>query len=133
MRNCDTAQDAEEGKKYCLHRVGRKLILMTQEISGLDMLDFNFSKSERRVTFSAGFKPSVRPDQKFDLSPLFICDNDRNHINHGCGLHSRHPDIHCKPVEPFMEEKHRVSTPMGVRHQYNRQFDATADTVTYHK
>ena len=130
MRDYHLTQDADEGKTYCLHRVGRKLILMTQEINGLDMLDFNFSKSERRVTFSAGFKPSVKPEQKFDLSPLFMCENDKNHVNMGCCSYPKHPDIHCREqyVTPYMDGKYRASSPIGVRNRYDRQYHATADS-----
>ena len=130
MRDYHLTPEADESKTYCLHRVGRKLILMTQEINGLDMLDFNFSKSERRVTFSAGFKPCVKPEQKFDLSPLFLCENDKNHANMGCCSHPKHPDIHCKEqyVTPYMDEKYRVSSPMGARNRHDRQYHATADS-----
>ena len=55
-----------------LNTVSRKIIEMSNELPGLDVLDFNISKTDKRVTLSIGFKKEATHQTRFDLSNLFV-------------------------------------------------------------
>ena len=71
----------EDQKIPLLNTVSRKVVEMTKELPGLNILDFHISKTEKRVTLSIGFKKETNPQQKFDLSNLFVHDPIRNTSN----------------------------------------------------
>ena len=68
----------EDQKIPFLNTVTRKVIEMTQELPGLNILDFNICKTERRVTLSVGYKKDTETQKKFDLGNLFVHDTVRN-------------------------------------------------------
>ena len=74
MENSNPAKIAEDQKILLLHIVSKKVVEMTRELPGLDILDFNISKTSKRVTLSIGYKQEFKPQQKFDLSNIFVHD-----------------------------------------------------------
>ena len=55
-----------------LNTVSRKIIDMSNELPGLDVLDFTISKNDHRVTLSIGYKKEKQQQTRFDLSDLFV-------------------------------------------------------------
>ena len=55
-----------------LNTVSRKIIDMSNELPGLDVLDFTISKTDQRVTLSIGYKKEKPHQTRFDLSNLFV-------------------------------------------------------------
>ena len=105
----------EDQKIPFLNTVTRKVIEMTQELPGLNILDFNISKTERRVTLSVGYKKDTDTQQKFDLGNLFVHNPESNTSNKpkykdfqlGQGLLKIHdPDCPCyKPGQTSFEQR----------------------------
>ena len=52
MEKSYPAKLAEDHKKHLLHKVSKKIFTITKDLPELDVLDYNISKTERRVTLS---------------------------------------------------------------------------------
>ena len=50
-----------------LYTVSRKIIDMSNELLELEVLDFNISKTDKRVTLSIGYKKETTNQTRFDL------------------------------------------------------------------
>lgn len=122
---------ADGDKKYCLQKMGRSMIKMTENPE-FNVLDYSINKSERRMTFSTGYKQEVKPQQKFTLSPLFVDVHDRQNVHGGCEYHNRYPDHQSfaknQDVDSLKDVKTRVSTPMRFKPGLLKTFDATVGT-----
>ena len=110
----------DDRKVLLLHTVSKKVIEMTRELPGLDVLDFNLSKSSKRVTLSIGYKDS-KPQKKLDLSEVLgfnsvgpgqnITNNQDFQPSMECKIHrqqcpfSKFPDKENLDTE---KQKHRV-------------------------
>ena len=64
----------EDQKLLLLHTVSKKVIEMTRDLPGLDILDFNVNKTSRKVTLSIGYKAS-KPQKTLDLTEVLDFDN----------------------------------------------------------
>ena len=56
MEGSNLTMSDDDQKILLLHTVSRKVIEMTGELPGLEVLDFNISKTAKRVTLSIGYK-----------------------------------------------------------------------------
>ena len=74
MEKSNLVKTAEDQKILLLHTVSKKVIEMTRELPGLDILDFNLSKTSKKVTLSIGYKDS-KPQKKLDLSEVLGLDS----------------------------------------------------------
>ena len=74
MERSNLVKTEDDQKILLLHTVSRKVIEMTRELPGLDVLDFNLSKSSRKLTLSIGYK-EAKPQQKLDLSEVLGFDS----------------------------------------------------------
>ena len=74
MEKSNLVKTAEDQKILLLHTVSKKVIEMTKELPGLDILDFNLSKTSKKVTLSIGYKDS-KPQKKLDLSEVLGLDS----------------------------------------------------------
>ena len=128
----------EDQKIPLLNTVSRKVVEMTKELPGLNILDFHISKTEKRVTLSIGFKKDTNPQQKFNLSNLFVHDPERDTSNmpkhkdfqHGQGLLKIHDtDCPCstnqdKEALDKDEPKHRM--PLTNRPEFGEKKKSTS-------
>ena len=74
MEKSNLVKTEEDQKILLLHTVSKKVIEMTRELPGLDILDFNLSKTSKKVTLSIGYKDS-KPQKKLDLSEVLGFDS----------------------------------------------------------
>ena len=74
MERSNLVKTEDDQKILLLHTVSKKVIEMTRELPGLDVLDFNLSKSSKKVTLSIGYK-EAKPLKKLDLSEVLGFDN----------------------------------------------------------
>ena len=94
MEKTNLVKTAEDQKILLLHTVSRKVIEMTKELPGLDILDFNFSKTSKKVTLSIGYK-DPKPPKKFDLSEVLMLDQMEPRDNMAT-YQNFQPDQECK-------------------------------------
>ena len=93
MEKSNLVKTAEDQKILLLNTVSKKVIEMTQKFPELNVLDYNISKSDRKMSFSAGYKQEVKPQQKFNLSPLFLDVNERQNVHRECRFNTGYPEF----------------------------------------
>ena len=132
----------EDQKIPFLNIVTRKVIEMTQELPGLNILDFNISKTERRVTLSVGYKKDTATQQKFDLGNLFVHKPESNASNMpnfkdyqlGQGLIKIHdPDCPCstnQDGEALSKEEPKHRMPLTDRPEFGEREKSTSSRDT---
>ena len=65
MEKSNLVKTAEDQKILLLSTVSKKAVEMTQEFPELNVLDYNISKTDRKMSFSTGYKQEVKPHKKF--------------------------------------------------------------------
>ena len=132
MERSNPVKSEDDQKILLLHTVSRKVIEMTRELPGLDVLDFNLSKSSRKVTLSIGYK-EAKPQQKLDLSEVLGFDsvppaqnmtNSQDfQPNMECEIHQQKCPFSNLPNKEYLDtekQKHRV--PLNERPEFNTEF-----------
>ena len=132
MEKSNLVKTAEDQKILLLNTVSKKVIEMTQKFPELNVLDYNISKSDRKMSFSAGYKQEVKPQQKFNLSPLFLDVNERQNVHRECRFNTGYPDhqsfAKSQNFDSLKDKKIGASTPMGIRPGLIKKFDTTVAT-----
>ena len=132
MEKSNLVKTEDDQKILLLHTVSKKVIEMAKELPGLDILDFNISKSSKRVTLSIGYKDS-KPQKKLDLSEVLGFGNVESKYNMTntqdfqpnleCEIHqqkcpfSKPQDRECLDTE---KQKHRI--PLTERPEFKEEF-----------
>ena len=132
MEKSNLVKTAEDQKILLLHTVSKKVIEMTKELPGLDILDFNLSKTSKKVTLSIGYKDS-KPQKKLDLSEVLGFDSvePRHNMTNNqdfqpsmeCEIHQQRCPFSKLPDEEYLDterQKHRV--PLNDRPEFNEEF-----------
>ena len=105
---------------------------MTGELPGLDVLDFNISKSAKKVTLSIGYK-EAKPVKKFDLSEILEFDNvapeqkmtnsQGFQPNMECEIHGQNCPFSKPPSKEELEaERPKHKVPLTDRPEFNGGF-----------
>ena len=131
MERSNPVKSEDDQKILLLHTVSRKVIEMTRELPGLDVLDFNLSKSTRKVTLSIGYK-EAKPVQKLDLSEVLGFQSiDPNKLtttqdfqpNKECEIHHQEcPFSKLQDKEHLDTEKTKYRVPLSDRPEFNAEF-----------
>ena len=132
MEKSNLVKTEDDQKILLLHTVSKKVIEMAKELPGLDILDFNLSKSSKRVTLSIGYKDS-KPQKKLDLSEVLgfdsveprhnMTNNQDFQPNLECEIHqqkcpfSKPQNRECLDTE---KQKHRI--PLTERPEFKEEF-----------
>ena len=103
---------------------------MTQQCPEFDVLDYSINKTERRMTFSTSYKRDFSSPRKFDLSPLFIAERNRQHTPRG-NAYFRHKDRQSfernQDVNSLKEEHNKPSYPMDLKPNYDGLLTTSVD------
>ena len=131
MEGSNLTMSDDDQKILLLHTVSRKVIEMTGELPGLEVLDFNISKTAKRVTLSIGFK-EAKPVKKFDLSELLEFENvapaqqmnsQGFQPNMECEIHGKNCPFSQLPCKEDLEaEKPKQKIPLSDRKEFNGGF-----------
>ena len=132
MEGSNLTMSDDDQKILLLHTVSRKVIEMTGELPGLDVLDFNISKSAKKVTLSIGYK-EAKPVKKFDLSEILEFDNvapeqkmtnsQGFQPNMECEIHGQNCPFSKLPNKEELEaEKPKHKVPLTDRPEFNGGF-----------
>ena len=132
MEGSNLPMSEDDLKILLLHTVSRKVIEMTGELPGLDVLDFNISKSAKKVTLSIGYK-EAKPVKKFDLSEILEFDNvapaqqmtnsQGFQPNMECEIHGQNCPFSKLPNKEELEaEKPKHKVPLTNRPEFNGGF-----------
>ena len=73
MDRSNLVKTADDQKILLLHTVSKKVMEMTRDLPGLDVLDFNVNKNSKKVTLSIGFK-ETKPQRQLDLTEVLGFD-----------------------------------------------------------
>ena len=131
MEKSNLVKTEDDQKILLLHTVSKKVIEMAKELPGLDILDFNISKSSKRVTLSIGYKDS-KPQKKLDLSEVLGFGNVESKYNM-TNTQDFQPNLECEIHQqkcPFSKpqdkeyldtekQKHRV--PLNERPEFKEE------------
>ena len=126
MENSNLERTAEDKKLLLLNTVSRKVIEMTKELPGLDILDFNISKGSKKVSLSIGYK-TPKPPKKFDLSEILRFDQMEPRMathqdfqpNQECEIHNKEcPFSTIQNKEDLDTEKPKSRMPMSQRPEF---------------
>ena len=131
MERSNPVKSEDDQKILLLHIVSRKVIEMTRELPGLDVLDFNLSKSARKVTLSIGYK-EAKPQQKLDLSEVLGFDsvppaqnmtNSQDfQPNMDCEIHQQKCPFSKLPDKEYLDtEKPKSRVPLNERPEFNAE------------
>ena len=131
MERSNPVKSEDDQKILLLHTVSRKVIEMTRELPGLDVLDFNLSKSARKVTLSIGYK-EAKPQQKLDLSEVLGFDsvppaqnmtNSQDfQPNMECEIHQQECPFSKLPDKEYLDtEKPKSRVPLNERPEFNAE------------
>ena len=132
MEGSNLAKSEDDQKILLLHTVSRKVIEMTRELPGLDVLDFNLSKSSKKVTLSIGYK-EAKPLKKLDLSEVLGFDNVAPEHkmtnsqdfkpNMECEIHQQNCPFSKLPNKEYLDpEKPKHKIPLNDRPEFNEGF-----------
>ena len=108
MEKSNLVKTEDDQKILLLHTVSKKVIEMAKELPGLDILDFNISKSSKRVTLSIGYKDS-KPQKKLDLSEVLGFGNVESKYNM-TNTQDFQPNLECEIHQqkcPFSKPQNR--------------------------
>ena len=134
MEGSNLTMSDDDQKILLLHTVSRKVIEMTGELPGLEVLDFNISKTAKRVTLSIGYK-EAKPVKKFDLSELLefknvapaqqMTNSQGFQPNMECEIHGQNCPFSKHPNKEDLEaEKPKHKIPLSERPEFNGGFPA---------
>ena len=131
MERSNPVKSEDDQKILLLHTVSRKVIEMTRELPGLDVLDFNLSKSTRKVTLSIGYK-EAKPQKKLDLSevlgfhsidPNKLTNTQDFQPNMECEIHQQKCPFSKLPDKEYLDtEKPKFRVPLSERPEFNEEF-----------
>ena len=127
-----------EDKKQLLRSVSKTIFNISQTLPELDVLDFNISKTDRRMTFSVGYKGEIRANQKFDLSNMFVLskdnlDNDlceRKNTQRRCHDNQDHNISKNQDMPLLVRENTKDNVPLCKRPEFSRKLDSPEDAET---
>ena len=131
MEGSNLTMSDDDQKILLLHTVSRKVIEMTGELPGLEVLDFSISKTSKRVTLSIGYK-EAKPVQKLDLSEVLGFDNGAPEQmtnsqgfqpNMKCEIHGQNCPFSKLPSKEELEaERPKHKVPLTDRPEFNGGF-----------
>ena len=131
MDKSNLVKTADDQKILLLHTVSKKVMEMTRDLPGLDILDFNVNKNSKKVTLSIGFK-ETKPQRQLDLTEVLGLDQVETRHNRptyqdfqsvpGCEIHNKEcPFSETQDTEYLDTEKPKNRVPLTDRPEFREQ------------
>ena len=131
MDRSNLVKTADDQKILLLHTVSKKVMEMTRDLPGLDILDFNVNKNSKKVTLSIGFK-ETKPQKQLDLTEVLGLDQIETRHNRPtyqnfqsvprCEVHDKEcPFSKIQDTEYLDTEKPKNRVPLTERPEFREQ------------
>ena len=121
-----------EEKRFLLQVLSNEIIQRTLNLPGLNQLDFNIMKQEKRFTLSISFKPTTKNNNGFDMQHLAStfthpqptvcsCNHQHQHIN---SPHQHHLSM-SHDAKPTIQGESLSNIPLSARNEFNQSIDTS--------
>ena len=125
--NNNKTKMTNEEKRFLLQAMSNEIIQMTLNLPGLNHLDFNIMKQDKRFTLSISFKPTAKNNNGYDMQHLASaftntqptvcsCDYQHKHINN---THQHHLSMSHDAI-PNIQGESRSKIPLSARNEFNQ-------------